>query len=172
MANRNFGAHDRLTLLSGIVKPKRFKLTRPVELIDIGPILVEPVTCVRRAWDLLSGSEAGRVETSLTNGNVPHGRQRPPMPMYGCDLAPSLDHGVGVPVGHLPFAALAAINLGCPQGETARLTVHGGRGVLQAGGIGHITHHVIRLQFERVRGAVGELLSRKVKASVHIGSGY
>ena len=50
--------------LSGVVKPKRFTLTRPVELIDIGPILVEPVTCVRRAWDLLSGSEAGRVETS------------------------------------------------------------------------------------------------------------
>jgi hypothetical protein len=47
-------------------------LSLPVERIEIGPILVEPVTC-RRAWDLLSGSEAGRVETSLTRGNVPRG---------------------------------------------------------------------------------------------------
>ena len=80
-------------------------------------------------------------------------------------MAPSLGHGVGMPMGYLPFAALAAIHLGGPQGEPARLTVEGIRGVLKAGGIGQITHHVIRLQFEGVRRAVGETPLEEVKAS-------
>jgi hypothetical protein len=50
-------------------------------------------------------------------------------------LGPSLGHGVGMPMGYLPFAALAAIHLGGPQCVTARLTVDGGRAVLKAGGI-------------------------------------
>jgi hypothetical protein len=32
-----------------------------------------------------------------------------------------------MPVGYLPFAALAAIHLGGPQGDTARLTVEDSR---------------------------------------------
>jgi len=76
-------------------------------------------------------------------------------------LTPSLDHGVGMPMGYLPLAVLTATDLGGPQGETARLTVEGVRGVLKAGGIGHIIHLVIRLQLERVRRAVGKLLSSK-----------
>src|SRR6266446_2684589 len=63
-----------------------------------------------------------------------------------------------MPMGYLPFAALAAIHLGGPQGVTARLAVHGGRGVLEAGGICHVTHHVIRHDFEHVRRAVRETL--------------
>ncbi len=59
-------------------------------------------------------------------------------------------------MGYLPLATLAAIHLGRPPGVTAWLTVDGGRGVLQAGGIGNITHHVIRLELERLRRAVGE----------------
>jgi hypothetical protein len=39
--------------------------------------------------------------------------------------------------------------------------------VLQAGGIGHITHHVIRLQFERIRRAVGETPLEESKGLVH-----
>ena len=59
-------------------------------------------------------------------------------------------------MGYLPLATLAAIHLGRPPGVTAWLTVDGGRGVLQAGGIGNITHHVIRLELERLGRAVGE----------------
>jgi hypothetical protein len=70
-----------------------------------------------------------------------------------------------MPMGYLPFAALAAIHLDGPQGVTARLTVHGDRGVLKAGGIGRVTHHVIRLQFERYDVQSEKLLSRKVNAS-------
>jgi hypothetical protein len=56
-----------------------------------------------------------------------HGRRCPTLPSSGCDLAPSLGHGFGMPVGYLPFAALAAIHLGGPQGDTARLTVEDSR---------------------------------------------
>jgi hypothetical protein len=49
------------------------------------------------------------------------------LPSSGCDLAPSLGHGFGMPMGYLPFAALAAIHLGGPQGDTARLTVEDSR---------------------------------------------
>jgi hypothetical protein len=35
-----------------------------------------------------------------------------------------------MPMGYLPFGALAAIHLGGPQGETAQLTVEGVRDVL------------------------------------------
>jgi hypothetical protein len=35
-----------------------------------------------------------------------------------------------MPMGYLPFAALAAIHLGGPQGETARLTVEGIRAAI------------------------------------------
>src|SRR5436190_17718160 len=94
-------------------------------------------------------------------------RRLPHMPSSGCDLARSLGHGVGMPMGHLPLAALAAIHLGGPQGVTARLTVHGGRGVLKASGIGHVTHHVIRLQFERVGRAVGETPFEESECLVH-----
>src|SRR3954462_11328944 len=59
-------------------------------------------------------------------------------------------------MGYLPFAALATVHLCGPQGVAARLTVDGGRSVLKAGGVGHVAHHVIRLQFERVRRAFGE----------------
>ncbi len=59
-------------------------------------------------------------------------------------------------MGHLPLAVLTAIHLGCPQGVGARLTFDGGRGVLQAGCVGHVTDHVVRLELERVRRAVGE----------------
>src|ERR671924_1812931 len=59
-------------------------------------------------------------------------------------------------MGYLPFAALATVHLSGPQGVAARLTVDGGRSVLKAGGVGHVADRVIRLQFERVRGAVGE----------------
>src|SRR5215208_175493 len=68
----------------------------------------------------------------------------------------SLGHGVAMAMGYLPLAALAPVHLRGPQGVAARLTVDGGRRVLKAGGIGHVAHHVIRLQFERVRRAVGE----------------
>jgi hypothetical protein len=50
---------------------------------------------------------------------------------------PSLGHGVGMPMGHLPLAALAAIHLGGPQGVTARLTVDGDRGVHKDYGTTH-----------------------------------
>jgi hypothetical protein len=56
-----------------------------------------------------------------------HGRRCPTLPSSGCDLAPSLGHGFGMPMGYLPFAALAAIHLGGPQGDTARLTVEDSR---------------------------------------------
>ena len=72
-----------------------------------------------------------------------------------------------MPMGYCPFAALAAIHLGGPQGETARLTVEGVRDVLKAGCIGHITHHVICLQFERERCAVGETPLEKNEGLVH-----
>src|SRR3712207_1682060 len=61
-------------------------------------------------------------------------------------------------MGYLPFAALATVHLRGPQGVATRLTVDGGRSMLKAGGVGHVAHHVIRLQFKRVRRAVGEAL--------------
>jgi hypothetical protein len=73
-----------------------------------------------------------------------------------------------MPMGYLPFAALAAVHLGGPQGETARLTVEGVRDVLKASCIGHITHHVIRLQFERERCAVGETPLEESEGFVHL----
>src|SRR6476619_1807597 len=59
-------------------------------------------------------------------------------------------------MGYLPFAALATVHLCGPQGVGARLTVDGRRSALEADGVGHVAHHVIRLQFERVRRAFGE----------------
>src|SRR3954451_17735627 len=57
---------------------------------------------------------------------------------------------------NLPLAGLAAVHLCGPQGVAARLTVDGGRSVLKTCGVGHVAHDVIRLEFERVRRAVGE----------------
>ena len=69
--------------------------------------------------------------------------------------------------GETKIRSQTATHLGGPQGETARLTVEGVRGALKAGGIGHITLHVIRLQFEGVRRAVGETLLEEGEALVH-----
>jgi hypothetical protein len=49
-----------------------------------------------------------------------------------------------------PLAALPAVHLRGPQGVSARLTVDRGRGVLEAGRIGHVAYHVVRLQLERI----------------------
>src|SRR5436190_15805878 len=57
---------------------------------------------------------------------------------------------------NLPPATLATVYLCGPQGVAARLAVDGGPGVLEAGGVGHVAHHVIRLQLELIRRAVGE----------------
>jgi len=58
---------------------------------------------------------------------------------------PSVSDGVAVAVSDLPLAVLAPVHLGGPQGVGARLTVDGGRGVLQAGGIRHVAHDIERL---------------------------
>ncbi len=70
-----------------------------------------------------------------------------------------------MPMGYLPFAALAAIDLGGPQAETARLAVEGVRGVLKAGGIGHITHHVWACNSKVYDVQSEKLLSSQVKPS-------
>src|SRR3954463_15729905 len=77
---------------------------------------------------------------------------------------PSVSDGVAVAVSDLPLAVLAPVHLGGPQGVGARLTVDGGRGVLQAGGIRHVAHDIERLQLERIGHAVGEAPSA-VKSS-------
>jgi hypothetical protein len=59
-------------------------------------------------------------------------------------------------MGYLPLAALAPVHLRGPQGVAARLPVDGDRRVFKAGGVGHVAHHVIRMQLERVRPARGE----------------
>jgi hypothetical protein len=81
--------------------------------------------------------------------------------------AASVGQAVGVPMGYLPLAALPAMHLGGPQGEAARLTVHRERDVLKASGIGHVTRHVIRLQFEVVGRAVCQR-SRILLAEPHV----
>ena len=58
---------------------------------------------------------------------------------------PSLGHGVGVAVRHLPVAVLAAVHLRGSLGVGTRLAVDGGGGVLEAGRVGHIAGHVVRL---------------------------
>lgn len=59
-------------------------------------------------------------------------------------------------VGYLPLAVLEAVHLRSPQGVAARQAVDGARSVLKAGGVGYVAHHVVRLQFENVRRAIGE----------------
>jgi hypothetical protein len=76
---------------------------------------------------------------------------------------PSLGHGVAMPMGHPPLAGLAPVHLRGAQRVGARLTVDGGRRVFKAGGVGHVAHHVIRMQFERVRRAGGEAPRRMVR---------
>src|SRR5262245_308755 len=80
----------------------------------------------------------------------------------------SLCQGVSVAMGHPPLAGLAAVHLGSPQGVGARLTVDGGRGVLKTGCISHVAGHVVRLQLEGVRRAVGEALLERSKQVVQL----
>ena len=58
-----------------------------------------------------------------------------------------------------PLTLLAAVDLRGSQGVRARLAVDGGRGVLQAGGVGDVADHVVREQFEFVRRALREALA-------------
>src|SRR4029079_1903696 len=71
----------------------------------------------------------------------------------------STGHGVPMTMRDPPVTLLAAVDLRGPQGVRARLAVDGGRGVLQAGGIGHVADHVIREQLEFVRRALREALA-------------
>src|SRR3954454_24344422 len=64
-------------------------------------------------------------------------------------------------MGYPPFTALAAVHLGGSQGVGTRLTVDGRRGVLEASRVGHVAHHVVRQQLERIRRADGEGLPER-----------
>src|SRR4051812_38424810 len=68
-------------------------------------------------------------------------------------------------MGYPPFTALAAVHLGGSQGVGTRLTVDGRRGVLEASRVGHVAHHVVRQQLERIRRAVGEGLPERGESS-------
>src|SRR4051812_21966576 len=74
--------------------------------------------------------------------------------------APSFGHGVAMTVRHLPLPAFSSIHLSHPQAIASRLTVDGGRGPLETGGIGHVARDVICLELELVRRAVGEATSQ------------
>src|SRR3954470_5921332 len=63
-------------------------------------------------------------------------------------------------VRHLPLPAFSSIHLSHPQAIASRLTVDGGRGPLETGGIGHVARDVICLELELVRRAVGEASSQ------------
>ena len=63
-------------------------------------------------------------------------------------------------VRHLPLPAFSSIHLSHPQAIASRLTVDGGRGPLEAGGIGHVARDVICLELQLVRRAVGEASSQ------------
>jgi hypothetical protein len=56
----------------------------------------------------------------------------------------STGHGVPMAMRDPPLALLATVNLRGPQGVRARLAVDRGRGVLEAGGVGHVPDHVVR----------------------------
>jgi len=68
-------------------------------------------------------------------------------------------------MGYLPLAVFTAIHLGCPQAVGARRTFDASRGVLEAGGSGHVTDHVVRLELERYDVQSEKLFPRAVKSS-------
>ena len=55
---------------------------------------------------------------------------------------------VGVPVGHLPLAVFAPVNLGGPEGEVCGHAVPVEGDALDTCGVGHVSNDVARLQLQ------------------------
>ena len=66
-------------------------------------------------------------------------------PVHVYSESPSSGVGVGVTMGHLPLAALAAVHLSGPEGVAAWVTVDGRGGVFEAHGECHVRDDVVGL---------------------------
>ena len=86
------------------------------------------------------------------SAHAAHGAPRTPSCYAGTVTRSRCRHGDGLPSTRRPRAGTPAWPARCSCAADRRRRPMW----LKAGGIGHVAHHVIRLQFERERRAVGE----------------